>query len=454
MPSAGSGARAAQFELMARYSHRAMISSEFADALAELINSTENLSTDDQINLREIQRQVKRAQAIPESLRAEQARFSALCHAAWIEARPQSDFSKVAPLLRKLVDLARAEAACLPEFQQPYDALLDIYEAGTTTAELAPLFEELANNLTQLLSKFKGKKSQLLPSSSVSSQQKLVENVLADLHFPKTASRLDVAAHPFMTTIGRGDTRITTRYDQTNSLSALYSVLHEYGHALYEMNLDEDQVGLPCGSACSLGIHESQSRLWENLVGRSFAFMQYLQPKVTAALNLSCSIEELLQNANQIEASLIRVEADEVTYSQHIVIRFLLEEQLINGRLQIEDLPEAWNSLYQKYLGVKPQNNRDGVMQDIHWYSGMIGYFPTYALGNLYAAQLWQHVRASIPQLDQQIAKGEFSTLQSYLKENVHKVGMRMHAKDLIEAITKKPLTSQPFIDYLATKIQ
>ena len=455
MPSTGSAARAAQFEVMARYSHRAMTSPQFAAALEQVLANTKAINADDLVNLQEISRQVNRSQAIPESLRAEQAHTAALCHAAWIDARPRSDFSAVAPLLSKLLELARSEAACLPQFKNPYDALLDVYEPGTSSQTLKPIFQDLAANLTKLLPRsISHRANNLQATASIASQQQLVERVLSDLKFPKTSTRLDAAAHPFMTTIGHGDTRITTRYDVNQPLSSLYSVLHEYGHALYEMNLDQHHFGLACGSACSLGIHESQSRLWENLVGRSSAFSLYLTPLIKHYLNIECSPAEVLQSVNQIAPSLIRVEADELTYSQHIVIRFLLEEQMVNGQLSVAELPGAWSDLYAQYLGIRPDCDRDGVLQDIHWFSGMFGYFPTYALGNLYAAQLWSYLRAQMPQLDEQLAHGEFGPLQSILRQRVHLKGMRLCAGALIEEITETPLNSVAFIDYLSAKLQ
>ena len=456
MPITGSAARAEQFELMARYSHRVMTSKHLADGVEELFQKIETFGANDKINLCEIRRQVRRAQAIPESLRAEQAHTAALCHAAWSEARPRSDFSAVTPLLTKIINLAKAEAACLTEFKLPYDALLDVYEPGQTTAALKPLFTTLATDLAKLVTKASSQSQKQKPikaECSISAQQKLVHAILSDLSFPENSTRLDAAAHPFMTTIGRNDTRITTRYDSKNPLSALYSVLHEYGHALYEMNLDQAHYGLACGSACSLGIHESQSRLWENLVGRGQAFSEYLAPQLKRFLDINCSAAELNSTVNAVEPSLIRVEADELTYSLHIVIRFLLEAQIINDQLSVSDLPLAWNSLYQEYLGVTPADDRDGVLQDIHWYSGMIGYFPTYALGNIYAAQLWQHLRAQMPQLDTQIAQGEFEPLQSSLRTQVHQHGMRLRGAALIEQITNKPVDSGAFIDYLSAKL-
>ena len=293
-----------------------------------------------------------------------------------------------------------------------------------------------------------------MPPCNIAVQQQLVQAVLADLNFPKNSTRLDAAAHPFMTTIGRGDTRITTRYDTDNPLSALYSVLHEYGHALYEMNLDQAHYGLACGSACSLGIHESQSRLWENLVGRSRAFMLYLTPHLKRFLGIEYTPEQLGRAVNAVKPSLIRVEADELTYSLHIVIRFVLEEKIINHGLSVTDLPAAWNALYKEYLGIEPDSDRDGIMQDIHWYSGMLGYFPTYALGNIYAAQLWQYLAKKMPQLDAQISSGQFAPLQETLRTLVHRSGMRLRGAALIEQITEKPLSSGAFIEYLAAKLR
>jgi len=277
--------------------------------------------------------------------------------------------------------------------------------------------------------------------------------VAGDLGFAFDAGRLDTTAHPFMTTLGPRDFRITTRYNESNFLPGLYGAIHETGHALYEMGLPPERVGTPLGEAVSCSIHESQSRMWENLVGRSRPFSVYLSGRVKEFFpDFRLSPDELWRHANRVQPSLIRVEADEVTYGQHIVIRMILELALVEGEISVADLPGAWDDLYEKYLGVRPADYRDGVMQDVHWYSGSLGYFPTYALGNLYGAMMLQAAREAIPDLDGRIEQGEFCGLLSWLRESVHQHGMRYRGPELIRRIAGQELSAGQFVDYLEVK--
>ena len=281
----------------------------------------------------------------------------------------------------------------------------------------------------------------------------MCERIAREIGFDFESGRLDKTAHPFMTSCGPRDFRITTRYFDDNFIPALYGSMHETGHALYEMGLPPDKAGTPLGEAVSLGIHESQSRMWENLVGRSREFTAYLSGILSEFFpGQPLSPEELWGKTNRVCPSLIRVEADEVTYNQHIVIRMLLEEALITNELKVADLPGAWNDLYEKYLGVRPPDFKDGVMQDVHWYTGSMGYFPTYSLGNLFGAMMMRKAREAMPDLSDQIGRGEFAGLLGWLLENVHQHGMRFRSAELVERIAGAKPSAEPFVEYVKEK--
>ncbi|RMG41686.1 MAG: hypothetical protein D6719_07975 [Candidatus Dadabacteria bacterium] len=289
----------------------------------------------------------------------------------------------------------------------------------------------------------------------LSLQEKLLKRALADIGYNFKRGRLDTTAHPFMTSIGVGDARITTRYDKNNFLSGLFTALHEGGHALYEQGFSDEHWGTPLAQPVSLGIHESMSRLWENIIGRSTAFSDYLYnlvKEIAPEAAQRFSAQDIYAAVNRVRPSLIRVEADEVTYSLHVVIRMLLEEQLVSKELSVKELPAAWNELYKKYLDIMPTDNRDGVMQDVHWYHGLIGYFPTYALGNLYDGLFRKTIYRQISNLDQKIATGDFSGLTKWVFNNISSHGMRYTATELAKRVTGEELSAEPFLNYISEK--
>jgi carboxypeptidase Taq len=457
MPPQAAEARASQLEYIASATHAKATDPAFLRAVDELAGVLDSLSADDLVNVREMKRELDRERKLPAEFVAEMAETSALSFSVWAKARPENDWAAVKPYLEKLVDLSRRRADLVGYEENPYDVLLDIYEPDLRTSTVKPLLLDLGERLREIIpaitDKFAGvdePKGDYDPRE----QYELDRKVSFDLGFSFDSGRLDTAPHPFMTTLGPRDYRITTRYEAGNPLPSLYGVIHETGHALYELGLPLKWAGTPMGSAVSLGIHESQSRLWENLVGRSREFSHYLAP-VIGEFFPGCELADpdtLWRKANKVAPSLIRVEADEVTYSQHVVIRMLLEEQLMNKELSVADLPDAWNAMYQKYLGVTPPDYKDGVMQDMHWYDGAIGYFPTYALGNLYNAMMMEKIREAIPNLDDQIERGDFETLLAWLRENVHAHGMRYHGPELIKRITGRELEAGPFVSYLKSK--
>jgi carboxypeptidase Taq len=458
MPSAGSGSRARQIELLSTLIHERQTDPAFLACVEELFREADPAEAAHFTNVREIRRSLQRESKLPKEFVAERSRLHALSYAAWVEAKPHSDFAAMEPHLTKIMELARQEADLVGYEEHPYDALLDVYEPYATLAQVKPLLLEIAETLARMIGGCEPSSTRRSSSPSVgeSDQAKLCARLAADVGYDFDRGRLDKSPHPFQSTIGSGDVRMTTRYDEGDYLSAVFTVLHETGHALYEQGFLEQHRGTPMGSAISLGVHESQSRLWENLVGRSKPFSTYLYRVMGEYLpeaQRCITPDDLWRESNRVMPSLIRVEADEVTYSLHVVIRLLLEEALISGELNVRDLPTAWDDLYEKYLGIRATHLRDGVLQDVHWYTGLVGYFPTYALGNVYGAIMMERIRHAIPDLDTQIERGGFSPLLRWLREHVHEHGRRYTATELLTKIAGQPPTAKPFLDYLRVKL-
>ena len=457
MPPAGAAARAKQQETLSLHIQKRRTDPDFIKILEELAQNVDSLSDDDALNVRETKRKIDRAKKLPDSFVSEQAHTASLSFTAWRKARPKNDFAATKPYLEKLVELCRQEADLVGYEESPYDALLDIYEPYEKLSTIKPLLLSLANSLKDLLPRVLNAQippPPLIGPFPITAQKRLSKLLTTAVGYSYESGRIDEAPHPFQSTIGLGDVRITTRFDENDYLSGITSSLHEAGHALYELGLAAEHHGTPRGSAIALSIHESQSRFWENVIGRSKAFCEYLQsllPDFFPELALP-SPEELWQQLNQIQASPIRVEADELTYSLHIVIRLLLEEQLLTGELGVDELPEAWNALYQEYLGIIPSDLSEGIMQDIHWFSGAIGYFPTYALGNLYAAMMAEEIAKAIPDFETQIRNAEFRNIRTWLVENVHRHGKRYKAGELIAMLSGEALSEKAFLRYLENK--
>jgi carboxypeptidase Taq len=380
---------------------------------------------------------------------------------AWQEARQRDDFPSFRPLLEKTIELKRQQAEALGYPQCPYDALLDEYEPEELTANVARVLAKLRDALVPLVAEIQ--QSGRRPNTAVQHrafpvemQERFGREAAEAIGFDFARGRLDVTAHPFCTTLGPHDCRITTRYDERFFSAALFGILHEAGHGIYEQGLPVEQYGLPLGEAVSLGIHESQSRLWENFVARGQAFWTFFYPlaqqRFPTALG-DVSRDEFYFAMNDVRPSLIRVEADEATYNLHILVRFELERALLDGDLKPADLPGAWNEKYRHYLGIAPPNNRDGVLQDVHWSAGLIGYFPTYALGNLYAAQFFAQAKADLGDLDRALAGGDFRPLADWLRRNIHRHGQRWSAAELVQQVTGRRLTVEPLVEHLRAKM-
>ena len=416
-------------------------------------------------NLRDIRRDYDRARTLPTALVAEISETSSLAMEAWKLARENNAFGDFAPWLEKQLILQRQKAECYgaPAGGELYDALVEDYEPGMRSADIEVLFGPLREGLQPLIAEIASATDRIDPTLEriplpPARQHVFNHTVLTQIGFDLTAGRIDVSTHPFSTGLGPGDTRITTRYRDDGFLDSLGSTMHEAGHGLYEQGLPKaERLGQPAAETLSLGWHESQSRLWENQVGRSRAFWTWAGPVARGIFGDAVSRfadEDFYRTVNIVRPNLIRVESDEATYNLHVMLRFDLERAMIRGDLAVADLPGAWNDRIKHDLGLDVPNDTRGCLQDVHWSMGSIGYFPTYTLGNLYSAQLWDAVVATIPDIDQQMQGGDFSALLSWLRDNIHIHGRRFPATELSARITGHPLGSTSLLRYLGNKLR
>ena len=465
MPPSAAQFRAEELSVVSSLVHRKATDA----AVGELIVSCEADATlvgDPAIaaNLREIRRDYDRALKLPTELVAEISETSSLAMEAWKQARAKSAFGDFAPWLEKQLALQRRKAEChgAPAGGELYDALVEDYEPGTRGDEIERLFRPLREGLQPLIEAIASatQRDSTLERIELplARQRTFNDAVLAQLGFDLEGGRLDISTHPFSTGLGPGDTRITTRYREDAFLDSLGSTMHEAGHGLYEQGLPKaERLGLPAAEALSLGWHESQSRLWENQVGRSRAFWNWAGPVARGIFGAAVerfTDEDFHRAVNTVRPNLIRVESDEVTYNLHIMLRFDLERAMIRGDLAVADLPGAWNDRIKSDLGLDVPDAARGCLQDVHWSMGSIGYFPTYTIGNLYSAQLWDAIVVAIPDVDQQMQRGEFAALLGWLRDNVHAHGRRFRATELSERVTGHPLGSKSLLRYLETKLR
>jgi len=433
--------------------------------IGELLNDLQDWQnelppdSDDARLLKIIRRDYDKQIKVPTELVTEFARLTALGQHTWESAREKDNFELFRPLLEQIIDNRRRYAECFTPYDNIYDPLLDDYEPGMTTAEVKTLFDSLRPPQIKLVKAI----STATPIDDSftyryydpESQWQLSCDIIKKFGYDFNCGRLDKAMHPFTTTIGLGDIRITTRIAENDFFSGLGSSMHEAGHAIYEQGIERRFDRTPLGTGTSLAMHESQSRLWENMVGRSQAFCQYLYPqaiKLFPKALTNIDLKTFYRGINRVKPSLIRVEADEATYNLHIMLRFEIELALLNGLATVKELPELWQSKMSEYLGVIPDNNRDGVLQDVHWSCGLFGYFPTYAIGNIIAAQLWEQLNKAVPHIETQIAQGEFSELREWLRNNIHCHGAKFTASELVKRVTGQNLSSKAYITYLSCK--
>lgn len=462
MPPRGAELRATQRSMLARDIHELLTSTAVGETLAtveasELVADTQG---DAAVNAREVRRAYDRATKIPPSLVEQITRTAVLGQQAWVEARKKSDFVAYAPWLKKMLDLKRQEANCVGYKGHMYNALLDEFEPGQTAEALRPVFEQLRRDLVELVGKIvtSGRQAPLeilqrhYPAAI---QERLAREASRLIGFDYTAGRLDTSVHPFCAGLGPGDCRMTTRYDEHWFGDAFFGVMHESGHGLYDQGMPKEHWGTPRGEFVSLGIHESQSRMWENLVGRGRPFWQFYFPKVKAALPdtlRDVNEEQWVFAVNDVQPSLIRTEADEATYNLHVLLRFEIEQAMLTGDLKVEDIPSVWNAKMKQYLTIAPPDDAQGCLQDIHWSHGSIGYFPTYTLGNLYAAQFYEKAKSEIPGLEDQFARGEFGGLLSWLRQHIHQHGRKYRPRELVKKVTGLEPSSEPLMRHLRAK--
>jgi carboxypeptidase Taq len=465
MPRRGGEARAESLATLTRITHEMFVDDEtgrlLEAAAAELDGADPD--ADDSRLIRLVRRQWDKARRVPTELAAELARAASVGQEAWIVARADSDFDGFAPYLERNFELARRYVDChmsSGEFACAYDVLLDDYEPRMPSTEVADLFEQLKAELVPLIAAVAAAgpvdDAPVHAEFPVAAQRRLVREVVALMGFDDGGWRLDDTVHPFATRIGAGDVRITTRWDERFFPMGLYGAMHECGHGLYEAGLPPTLRRSPLGTAESLGLHESQSRLWENMVGRGRPFATVLAPRIARLADgelATIDPDRLYRAVNTVRPSFIRVEADEATYALHIILRFELEQALIDGTLTVRELPEAWNARFEDYFGLKVTDDADGVLQDVHWSAGLIGYFPTYALGNLIAGQLWERARADLSGLDDELAAGELGALREWLRQHVHRHGSKFTTKELLIREAGGPISVTPFTNYLKAKL-
>jgi len=462
MPPGGGEARGRQMATLARLSQEKFIDPAVGKLLDDLQAYGESLpyDSDEASLIRVTRRDYERATKIPPAFLAEFNEHSSRGFMTWTEARPANDFKKVQPMLEKTLDFSRKFANFFPGYTHIADPLIDFADYGMKAASISQLFTELRQQLVPIVKAITSQPpaddSALRKHFPEAQQLKFAEEVVRQLGYDFNRGRVDKTHHPFTTKFSIGDVRITTRVKEDYLAEALFSNIHEAGHAMYELGVDMALEGTPLASGTSAGVHESQSRLWENVVGRSRGFWEYFYPKLQTEfpeqLN-GISLDTFYRAANKVARSLIRTDADEVTYNLHVMLRFDFELQLLEGKLAIRDLPEAWRERFTDDIGITPPDDKDGVLQDIHWYAGVIGgAFQGYTLGNILGAQFYQTALKQHPEISGEMKQGKFETLHTWLKENIYKHGRKFTAPEIVERVTGGPLAIGPYIQYLKTK--
>ena len=461
MPAGGSESRGEQLSTLARITHDKFTSPRIGELLDGLSRTTslKDPNSDDARLIKVTAREYAKQTKISAEWVTEYAQATAMAQDAWVAARTESNFAKFQPHLEKVVDLKRKYAEFFAPYDHVYDPLLDDYEPGLKTEEVKTIFSRLREEQVKLIKEISQKPqvddSFIMQDYGESKQWEFGVDVITRFGYDWQNGRQDKAAHPFTTTFGYGDIRITTRFLNNNGVSSLFSTMHEAGHGMYEQGISEKLRRSVLFTGASMAIHESQSRMFENLVGRSREFWTFFYPRYQALMSehlAGVPLEKFYKGINKVEPSLVRVEADEATYNLHIMLRLELEIALMEGKLAVKDLPDAWNSKMKDYLGITPPNDAKGVLQDIHWSSGYIGYFPTYALGNLVSAQLWEKILEDIPALPSNIRSGDFSELLAWLREKVHRHGAKFDPQEMVQKITGSKITPEPYLRYLKKK--
>jgi len=461
MPPKGAEARGYQLSTLSRLAHTKLVDTEVGELLGDLKSYAMELDddSDDACLIQVTERNYQKATKVPSEFVAEFSQVTTMAHGAWEEAREKNDFPIFQPHLEKIVEMCRQYAEFFAPYEHVYDPLLDNYEPGMKTAAVQKIFEELRPQQVGLI-KAIGEQEQVDNSfvhHEFDKQAQLDFGVEAITKFGYewNRGRQDEAAHPFTTSFGIDDVRLTTRVYPNYLNSSLFGTLHEGGHAIYEQGISPNLKRTPLANGASLAVHESQSRMYENLVGRSYDFWVYFYPRLQEIFPsqfTKVELETFYKGINKVESSLIRVEADEATYNLHIMLRLELEIALMEGQIEVSDLPAAWNACMEEYLGLTPPTDAEGVLQDIHWSSGLFGYFSTYALGNLISAQLWEKINKDIPALSEEIQSGKFSSLLNWLRLNIHSHGAKFKPQELVKRVTGSNIDSAPYVNYLRGK--
>jgi carboxypeptidase Taq len=458
MPPSGAPARAEAMATVGRLTHEKFVSKEIGDLLDSLDETDYDHDSFEASLLRVTKRDYQKAVRVPPELTGEMRRASAIATAAWGPAKASSDYQALLPHLQKNLELRRRYVECFDRPDETYDVLLDDYEPLMKTAEVRAIFDELKRDLRPLIEEIADAgevdASFLHGDFDQEAQREFAMAVVHRFGFDDDAWRLDTTEHPFMCSPGERDIRITTNY-RPHDLSSMFSSMHEFGHGVYEAGVADELHRTPLGSGVSLAVHESQSRTWENLVGRSRAFWRHWYPQLQRTLpQLSAVDEEAFYRAvNKVQPSLIRIDADEVTYNMHIILRFELEQELIDGRIDLKDLPAEWNARMDEYLGVEVPDDARGVLQDVHWSGGSIGYFPTYALGNVVSVQIWERMKEEVGDVDEQIERGEFGELREWLRTHLYALGRKYTPQETIERVTGSRIDPAPYVRYLREKL-
>lgn len=459
MPPGGSEGRGQQLATLGKIAQEKFTADEIGKLLDDLKQEYADGDSDDAAMIRVAARNYDKAIRVPAEFVAEQAIVSTKAFEAWVDARRKSDFSIFLPHLEKNVELVKKYVSFFPPADHPYDTLLDDYEPGMKTAEVKAIFDGLRPKQVKLIKAIaatKQVKDDFLHKKY--NEKKLWDfgvNVITQYGYDWNRGRQDKAPHPFETSFNVNDVRITTRFEADNPMATLFSTFHESGHAMYEQGVNPAYERTPLANGTSLAVHESQSRMWENLVGRSLPFWEHFYPKLKKTFPSQLdgvSLKSFYKAINKVEPSFIRVNADEATYNLHIMLRLELEIGMVEGSIAIKDLPEIWNAKMQEYFGITPPNDAMGVLQDVHWSYGSIGYFSTYALGNLVSAQLWEKINKDIRDLDDQIRQGNFSELLGWLRTKVHVHGHKYDPQDLVQMVTGSKITPEPYVRYLTKK--
>ncbi len=463
MPVKGAAVRAEQLATLQKVAHQKLTCDEMGKLLEDLRPYEQSLpyESDDASLIRVARSDYEKAVQVPGELQAEMTRVSANANPVWVAARAKGDFSIFQPVLEKQLELKHRYIACFPPTQDPYDVLLNDFEKGRTTAEVKVIFEALKQGLVPLIAGANAKTSRVSDALlrghfPPARQLEFCLKIIRRFGFDLDSWRLDPTVHPFTSGSGIQDIRISTRYYEDHLGPALWGSMHECGHGLYESGVDLNLERTILARGASFAIHESQSRLWENLVGRSRAFWKYFYPMLKDTYPehfINASSEDFYRSMNTIKPSFIRVEADEATYGLHIILRFELEQAMLNGEVAVKDVPEAWNARFKEYMGIAVPNNSLGVLQDIHWSSGQFGYFPTYQLGNIISVQVWEKVLQAIPDLYERFEQGDFLTLREWLRENLHRYGRKFTPKETLEKVVgTSEIRVEPYLRYMNEK--